>query len=233
MTELSGKAAIITGASGLLASGVIPVFRAGGARLALTCGDDRLYQRFPDLREDRDHICLQNADLSDEAAAAELAARTLDAFGRIDILVNIVGGWDAGAPVHETSTATWNTMLRLNATVAFMMSRAALPAMLEQGSGVIVNIGAKPGLRANGKDAAYSASKSALLRLTESLSEEYKRRGIRVNAVLPSTIASEEQYAEDPHAGVTPAQLGSVIAFLASDAGAAIHGALIPVFGSR
>lgn len=233
MTDFKGKAAIITGASGLLASGVIPVFRAGGARLALTCGDDRLYQRFPDLRDDRDHICLQNADLSDEAAAAELVAQTLDAFGRIDVLVNIVGGWDAGAPVHEMTTETWNTMLRLNATAAFMMSRAALPAMLEQGSGVIVNIGAKPGLRADGKDAAYSASKSALLRLTESLSEEYKRQGIRVNAVLPSTIASEELYAEDAHAGVTPAQLGSVIAFLASDAGAAIHGALIPVFGTR
>jgi len=233
MADFSGKAAIITGASGLLASGLIPVFRAGGARLALSCGDDRLYQRFPDLREDRDHICLQNADLSDEAAALGLVAQTLEAFGRIDVLVNIVGGWDAGTPVHEMTTETWHTMLRLNATVAFMMSRAVIPAMLEVGSGVIVNIGAKPGLRANGKDAAYSASKSAVLRLTESMSEEYKQAGIRVNAVLPSTIATEEQYAEDPHSGVTPAQLGSVIAFLASDAGAAIHGALIPVFGTR
>ncbi len=233
MTDFNGKAAIITGASGFLASGVIPVFRAGGARLALTCGDDRLYQRFPDLREDRNHICLQNADLSDEAAAAGLVERTLEAFGRIDVLVNVVGGWDAGMPVHETTVETWNTMLRLNATVAFVMSRAVIPAMLEVGSGAIVNIGAKPGLRANGNDAAYSASKSAVLRLTESMSEEYKRRGIRVNAVLPSTIATEEQFAEDPHAGVTPAQLGRVIAFLASDAGAAIHGALIPVFGTR
>ena len=233
MSDLGGKAAIITGASGFLASGVIPVFRAGGARLALSCGDDRLYQRFPDLRDDRHHICLQNADLSDEATAAALAAQTLEAFGRIDVLVNIVGGWDAGKPVHETSAETWNTMLRLNATVAFMMSRAVIPAMLGQGSGAIINIGAKPGLRANGMDAAYSASKSALLRLTESLSEDYKRSGIRVNAVLPSTIATEEQYAEDAQAGVTPAQLGRVIAFLASDAGAAIHGALIPVFGTR
>ena len=233
MTDFSGKAAIITGASGLLASGVIPVFRAGDARLALTCSDDRLYQRFPDLRDDRNHICLQNADLSDEAAAAGLVERTLEAFGRIDVLVNIVGGWDAGQPLHEMTTDTWNTMLRLNATVTFMMSRAVIPAMLEVGGGAIVNIGAKPGLRSNGNDAAYSASKSAVLRLTESMSEEYKRRGIRVNAVLPSTIATEEQYAEDPHAGVTPAQLGRVIAFLASNAGAAIHGALIPVFGTR
>ena len=233
MTDFSGKTAIITGATGLLASGVIPVFRAGGARLALSCGDDRLYQRFPDLREDRNHICLQSVDLSNEAAAADLVAQTLDAFGRIDVLVNIVGGWDAGMPVHELTMQTWNSMLKLNATVAFVMSRAVIPAMLAQGSGAIINIGAKPGLRANGNDAAYSASKSAVLRLTEGLSEEYKRRGIRVNAVLPSTIATEKQYAEDPHAGVTPGQLGQVIAFLASDAGAAIHGALIPVFGTR
>ena len=76
MTDFGGKAAIITGASGLLASGVIPVFRAGGARLALSCGDDRLYQRFPDLRDDCNHICLQNADLSEDAAAAGLVAQT-------------------------------------------------------------------------------------------------------------------------------------------------------------
>ena len=233
MAEFRGQVAIITGASGLLASGVIPVFRAGGARLALTCGDGRLYEQFPDLSEDRDHICLQNADLSDLDSVAMLVAKTLEAFGRIDILVNIVGGWDAGMPVHEMTVKTWDTMIRLNSTVTFLMSRAVIPTMLAQGSGKIINIGARPGLRSNGSDAAYAASKAAVLRLTESMSEETKRRGIRVNAVLPSTIATDEQYAEDPHAGVTPTQLGRVIAFLASEAGAAIHGASIPVFGTR
>lgn len=233
MTEFTGKVALITGASGLLASGVIPVFRAGGAKLALTCGDDRLYQRFPDLRDDADHICLQSADLSDESVVEELLRRALDAFGRIDILVNIVGGWDAGQPVHEMSLNTWQTMLRLNATITFLMSRAVLPVMLAQGNGVIVNIGARPGLRSSGHDAAYAASKAAVLRLTESLSAEYKRQGIRVNAVLPSAIATPDQVAEDPDAGVTPQQLGRVIAFLASDAGAIIHGAIIPAYGTK
>ena len=233
MTQFSGKAAIITGASGLLASGVIPVFRQGGAKLALTCGDERLYDRFPDLLNDSDHICMQAADLSEPGTAEELARRTLDAFGRIDILVNIVGGWDAGKPLHETSLDTWQTMLRLNATTAFLMSRAVLPAMLEQGSGVIVNIGARPGLRASGRDAAYAASKAAVLRLTESLSEDYKRDGIRVNAVLPSAIATPEQVAADPQAGVMPRQLGEVIAWLASDAAEIITGAIIPAYGTK
>ncbi len=233
MSSLSGQAAIITGASGLLASGVIPVFRAKGARLALTCGDDRLYQRMPDLRGDSEHICLHGLDLSQAGAADELAARTQAQFGRIDVLVNIVGGWDAGQPVHEMSLETWQNMHRLNATVPFLVSRAVIPFMLERGSGVIINIGARPGLRASGHDAAYAASKAALLRLTESMSEEYKRRGIRVNAILPSAIATEEQVAADAHAGVTPGQLGEVIAFLASDAGAIIQGAILPAYGSK
>ncbi len=233
MTAFSGQVAIITGASGLLASGVIPEFRAGGARLALTCGDDRLYERFPELRDDPYHICLQNLDLSAPEAAAKLATQTLEAFGRIDVLVNIVGGWDAGLPVHEMSLDTWETMHRLNATVPFLTSRAVIPTMLEQGSGAIINIGARPGLRSSGNDAAYAASKAAVLRLTESMSEEYKRRGIRVNAVLPSAIATGEQVAADPHSGVSPAQLGRVIAFLASEAGAIIQGAIIPAYGTK
>ncbi len=233
MTQFSGQVAIITGASGLLASGVIPVFRAGGAKLALTCGDDRLYERLPELRDDPNHLCLQSTDLSDPAAVDSLTSRVLGAYGRIDILVNIVGGWDAGTPVHEMTVDTWQTMFRLNSTIAFLMCRAVIPAMLKGGGGAIVNIGAKPGLRSSGNDAAYAAAKAAVLRLTESLSEEYKRRGIRVNAVLPSAIVPAAQYAQDPHSGVTPAQLGSVIAFLCSDAGAIIRGALIPAYGTK
>lgn len=233
MTQFSGQVAIITGASGLLASGVIPVFRAGGAKLALTCGDDRLYERMPDLCDDPNHLCLQSTDLSDPAVVDALASRVLGAYGRIDMLVNIVGGWDAGKPVHEMTVDTWQTMIRLNATVTFLMCRAVIPAMLEGGGGAIVNIGARPGLRSSGNDAAYAASKAAVLRLTESLSEEYKRRGIRVNAVMPSAIVPAEQYAEDPHSGVTPAQLGRLIAFLCSDEGAIVQGALIPAYGTK
>ena len=232
MTDFNGKVAIVTGASGLLASGVIPVLRERGARLVLTCGDDQLRRNLPDMDTAEDCLCLPNVDLSDEAAAAQVAEAALDRFGGIDILVNIVGGWDAGQPVGEMSLATWQTMLRLNATTAFLMSRAAIPALLD-GGGSIINIGARPGLRASGHDAAYAASKAALLRLTESLSEEYKRQGIRVNAVMPSAIVPEAAYAADPESGVTPRQIGEVIAFLASDAGQIIRGAIIPAYGAK
>lgn len=233
MLDFDGKVAIITGASGLLASGVIPIFREAGADLALTCGDDRLYGRFPDLRDDPNHLCLQARDLSDPEVVEALTAAVLDRFGRIDVLVNIVGGWDAGQPVHEMSIETWNNMLRLNSTITFLMSRAVIPTMLDNGGGAIVNIGARPGLRSSGNDAAYAASKAAVLRLTESMSEEYKRHGIRVNAVLPSALVPAQAAADDPQAGVTPAQIGRVIAFLASEAGAIIRGAIIPAYGSK
>lgn len=233
MFDFSGQVAIITGASGLLASGVIPVFRDAGAQLALACSDDRPYQRFPEFRGDPDHLCLQAIDLSKTQDVGDLTTATLDKFGRIDMLVNIVGGWDAGLPVHELSIDTWNTMIRLNSTITFLMSRAVIPTMLQGGGGAIINIGARPGLRSSGNDAAYAASKAALLRLTESMSEEYKQQGIRVNAVLPSAIVSAEAAANDPHAGVTPSQLGKVIAFLASDAGAVIRGAIIPAYGTK
>ena len=233
MGDFTGQVAIITGASGLLASGVVPIFRGCGASLVLTCGDERLYERFPDLAEDRAHLCLPATDLSDAETVDALVSAAVERFGRIDILVNIVGGWDAGRPVHEMSVATWETMLRLNSTITFLMSRAVIPSMLKQGCGKIINIGARPGLRSSGNDAAYAASKAAVLRLTESMSEEYKRLGIRVNAVLPSAIVSEQQFAEDPHSGVTPDQLGKVVAFLASDAGQIISGAAIPAYGTK
>lgn len=233
MGDFSGQAAIITGASGLLASGVVPIFRAGGASLVLTCGDDRLYERFPELEGDGAHLCFPGTDLSNAQTVQGLVAAAIERFGRIDILVNIVGGWDAGEPVHKMSLETWDGMLRVNATITFLMCRAVIPTMLEGGSGKIINISARPGLRASGNDAAYAASKAAVLRLSESMSEEYKRRGIRVNAVLPSALATEEQVGQDPHAGVSPAQVAEVIAFLASDAGGIITGAAIPVYGTK
>lgn len=233
MADFSGKVAIITGSSGLLGSGIVPVFRKAGASVVLTGTTERLYERFPDLQEDGSHLISATSDLTDPDVVDQLVKNTLDKFRRIDILVNIVGGWDAGKPIHETSIETWDTMMLLNSKVTFLMSRAVIPTMLEQGSGKIVNIGARPGLSASGNDAAYAASKAAVLRLTESMSNEYKKSGININAVLPSTIVSPERYTQDPSSGVTPEQIGKVVAYLSSDDASIIHGAIIPTFGQK
>jgi len=233
MTDFTGKVAIITGASGFLASGVIPIFKDAGAHLVLPGNRDRLIERFPDLANNDDHLISSIQDLTQPENVEQLINDARDKFGRIDMLVNIVGGWDAGKPVHETSVDTWDTMMLLNAKITFLMSRAVIPSMLDQGSGKIVNIGAKPGLSSSGNDAAYAASKAAVLRLTESMSQEYKKQGININAVLPSMIVSPEKLADDPSAGVTPEQIGKVVAFLCSDDASIIHGAMIPAYGHR
>jgi NAD(P)-dependent dehydrogenase (short-subunit alcohol dehydrogenase family) len=156
-------------------------------------------------------------------------------WGRVDVLVNVAGGYKPGAPVAEMQAADLDFMFNLNARSAFLTCRAVIKPMLSQGSGKIVNIGAKAGLQAGRKSSAYAISKAAVLRLTEALSAEVRENNINVNAVIPSTIDTPANRAGQPNADtskwVAPADLAAVVVFLASDAAHAIHGAQIPVFG--
>jgi NAD(P)-dependent dehydrogenase (short-subunit alcohol dehydrogenase family) len=163
----------------------------------------------------------------------QLVQETVSRFGRIDILVNTVGGYRAGAPLHETPLDTWDFLVNLNARSVFVACRAVIPTMLQQGKGKIVNIGTRSALAAQGNDGAYSASKSAVARLTEAMAAEYKRKGIQVNAVLPSALVSPAEMQADPTKGVSPDAVAQVILALCSDACSIIHGALIPAFGGR
>ena len=140
-----------------------------------------------------------------------------------------------GHPVHETPESVWELMLDLNAKSVINTARAVVPKMLAAGRGKIVNIGAVAGLSGKANVGAYSASKSAVIRLTESMSAELRDKGINVNCVLPSVIDTPQNRADmpgaDPRRWVAPEALADVILFLASDAARAIHGAAIPVTG--
>jgi NAD(P)-dependent dehydrogenase (short-subunit alcohol dehydrogenase family) len=153
----------------------------------------------------------------------------------LDVLVNTVGGFRAGTPVHETPVETWDSMMSLNARTAFVVSQAVVPLMMGQGRGVIIHIGARPGLKGAANAAAYSASKAAVIRLTESLSAELRDSGINVNCIVPGTIDTpqnrEAMPNADPRRWVAPDSLADVILFLASPAARDIHGATIPVYG--
>lgn len=156
---------------------------------------------------------------------------TVDHFGRIDVLVNTVGGFRAGPSVHETPLETWDFLFNLNARSVFIASRAVIPAMLQQGRGKIVNIGSHSALMAQGGDAVYSASKRVVARLTESMAAEYKNSGIQVNAILPAALVSPADLQADPTRGVTPDSVARLILFLCSMDGSIITGALIPAYG--
>jgi NAD(P)-dependent dehydrogenase (short-subunit alcohol dehydrogenase family) len=124
----------------------------------------------------------------------------------------------------------------LNARTTLLSCQAAVPHMLNTGYGKIINIGARQGMKGLAKAGMYAMSKSAVLRLTEGLSAELKREGINVNAVLPGTIDTPANRKAMPDADhsrwVTPQAISDVILFLASDSASAVHGALIPVFGT-
>jgi NAD(P)-dependent dehydrogenase (short-subunit alcohol dehydrogenase family) len=236
MFDFSNQVVVVTGATGNLGGAVARAFQTAGAKLTLVDrATDRLQQVFPDLVGSPDHLLVNSVDLTDADAVEVMVAETIKRLGRIDVLVNAVGGFRAGTPLHETSLETWDFMLNLNARSVFIASRAVIPHMLAQGSGKIISVAARPGLKGSAKMAAYSASKSAVIRLTESMAAELKGAGINVNCILPGTIDTPQNRQAmpdaDPSRWVKPEALADVILFLASDAAREVHGAALPVYG--
>jgi len=234
--DFTDQVVIVTGATGNLGGAVARAFLAAGARLVLPDRDaGRLASLFPELSDPGQHYLAAPADLSRPEEVAGLVEAALGRFGGIDVLVNTVGGFRAGTPPHETPLESWDFMLDLNARTTFLTSRAVVPSMLERGRGKIVNTAARSALVGGANDVAYSVSKSAVARLTESFAAAYKARGINVNAILPGTIDTPQNRAAMPKADfsrwVQPESIAQVVLFLASDAAGPIHGALVPVYG--
>lgn len=236
MTDFTNKVAVITGAAGNLGAATAVAFHNAGARLALVdLKREALAERFAETLPEGDRVLYLAGDLTVEEGGTAVVAATLEHYGQLDILINIAGGFTMGPPLHETPLKDWDFMLNLNAKSVFLLSRAAIPHMLEAGGGKIVNIGARPGLEGKAKMAPYSVAKSAVIRLTESMAAELKAHNINVNCILPGTIDTPQNRADMPKADfskwVPPEALADVILFLASDGARAVHGAAVPVYG--
>ncbi len=236
MFDFSDQVVMITGATGNLGEAVTRAFERGRGQLALVdISADKLYEIYPDLQDSADALLVNCADLTDPDEVDRVMAVTLEKFGRVDVLVNTVGGYRAGLPLHETPIGTWEFMINLNARSIFIACAAVIPVMLEQGRGKIINIAARAGLQGGAGMSAYSASKSAAVRLTESMAAELKDRGINVNCLLPGTLDTPQNREAKPDADhsawVRPESIAGVILFLASDLARDIHGAAVPVYG--
>jgi NAD(P)-dependent dehydrogenase (short-subunit alcohol dehydrogenase family) len=234
--DFSNHVIVITGAAGNLGGACIEAFRTAGARLILLDrSPDRLARLHPDLAGSPNALFSQPVDVTDPASVQSGLAEGLNRFGRIDGLINIAGGYRAGTPTHETPISDWDYMLNLNARSVFVVCQAVIPGMIKQKSGRIVNISSRAALGGGAGQAAYSVSKTAVLRLTESMAAELKESGINVNCVLPGIIDTPQNRAAMPGADfshwVAPEAIADVILFLASDAARAVTGAAIPVFG--
>ncbi|HOU12216.1 MAG TPA: SDR family NAD(P)-dependent oxidoreductase [Anaerolineae bacterium] len=235
MFDFTDRVTMITGATGNLGQAVAQAFAAANATVVLIARSEAsIRQALPALAASPNAL-IAPADLTNPESVQSAVAAALHAFGRIDVLANTVGGYKAGEPVHTTPIETWDFMFDLNVRTAFLVSQAVIPAMLAQGHGAIIHTASRAGLSGGKNAAAYSAAKSAVIRLTESLAAELKHNGINVNCVLPGVIDTPENRAAMPTARhehwVSADAIAQVILFLASDAARAIHGAAVPVYG--
>ena len=230
---MADRVVLVTGAAGNLGRAVAAAFEAAGDTLLLVDRSrEGLAAAFGEETARRHFV---PANLLDAASVEVAVQAQLQRHGRIDALCNLAGGFRMGEAVHETTAGTWDLLFDLNARSVVHMARAVVPAMLKQGRGFIVNVGANAAQHGAARMGSYLASKSVVMRLTETMAAELREQGINVNGVLPSTIDTPENRAAmpdvDPARWVAPADLAAVILFLSSDAARAVHGALVPVVG--
>jgi NAD(P)-dependent dehydrogenase (short-subunit alcohol dehydrogenase family) len=229
----NNQVVIVTGACGNLGQAVAARFMQSGATLVLLDLDSQRIAQLYGQENARQRFA--GADLLDRAEVAAAVKDAADRYGRIDVLCNIAGGFRMGHAVHETPEPEWNFLFDLNARSVLHAVHAVVPHMLAAGRGRIVNVGANAALKGAARMGAYCASKDVVIRMTEAMAAELRESNINVNCVLPSIIDTPENRASMPDADhtrwVAPDALAKVIAFLASDDAAAIHGAAIPVVG--
>ncbi|MBL9207539.1 MAG: SDR family oxidoreductase [Opitutaceae bacterium] len=233
------KVVVVTGAVGNLGRAVARAFQRDGAHLVLLDrGAGRLEREFSDLAGGHDHLLVDGIELggAQEESLRRVVQSARSRFGRLDVLVNTIGAWRGGSSVLEAPLADWEFLYAANLQATLVACRAVVPHLVELGGGSVVNVAARSGLVGTAGSAAYCAAKSSVLRLTEALSDEVRGTGVRVNAVLPSTIDTPQNRGAMGGAAaagwVEPDAIADVILFLASPAARAVHGAAIPVYGA-
>lgn len=229
----AGKVVVVTGAAGELGRATFKYFADGGARVvALDYSNELLDSTFP--AKDSAHRYLE-VDLTSRDSCQLVLTKVIEDLGQIDVLCNVAGGFVMGEAVHETSDKTWDFLFNLNTRSIMNTSSVVVPQMQKQGSGKIVNIAARAATQGFANMGAYTASKAAVMRLTEAMAAELREQQINVNCIMPGMIDTARNREDMPDADhskwVPPSQLASVIGFLTSDAAVAVHGAAIPVDG--
>ena len=227
---------LITGGTGILGSAVTKAYIAQGDNVAVTYLFENEVERFKQFNPDiSDKVPFLFANVTEESEVQKCIQEFHASVGQLDILVNIVGGFVGGIPATELEADRWDFMMNLNLKSVFLCCKAALPEMTARGSGKIVNVSARAGLKGEAGMSAYCVSKGGVRTLTESLAAEVMDAGVNVNAIMPSVIDTpanrESMPDEDYERWVSPADIAKVICFLTSDDAAVINGAAIPVYG--
>ncbi len=233
----SGKVALVAGGTGGLGRSVSLAFLEAGARVVVTFrnpGEFDVLTR--SAGANASGLAGQSVDVTDEAALGRFVQHILADHGRLDVVVNTVGGYAGGTKLWEIDPKVFEQMLTLNLRSGYAISRVVVPIMLRQGGGAIVNVASRAALDHTAGAAAYAASKSAAVAMMDSLAADLRGTGVRVNSVLPSIIDTEANRKAMPAADYAqwpkPEDIARVILFLCSDDARVVQGAALPVYGN-
>jgi NAD(P)-dependent dehydrogenase (short-subunit alcohol dehydrogenase family) len=235
------KVVLIAGGTGGLGHAVSLAFVEAGARVIVT------FQRPGDLDELKKAASTKlvategsslegyAVDVADEAAVAKLIDGIVERHGRLDCLVNAVGGYAGGVKLWEMEAKVFEQQLTLNLRVGFVLAKVAARTMVKQGNGAIVNVASKAAVDHAAGASAYAASKSAAVAMIDCLAEDLKGTGVRANSIMPSIIDTAANRKAMPKADYTkwpkPEEIARVILFLCSDQAKLIQGVSVPVYG--
>lgn len=231
------KIVLVTGGTGGLGREVTMAFLEAGATVEVTYVVAEEYAALVSAAEKIGATAPQGAsvDVTDELATGKFVAALVAKHGRLDILVNTIGGYAGGTSVWESDPRTYDKMLNLNLKAGFVLARAVVPQMIRQNRGWIVNIASKAAFDHAAGGSLYAASKAAALALMDSLAADVKSYNINVNSIVPSIIDTAANRKAMPTADFSkwpkPQEIAQVILFLCSEEARVIHGAAIPVYG--
>jgi NAD(P)-dependent dehydrogenase (short-subunit alcohol dehydrogenase family) len=236
--SLKGRVAIVTGSTGALGRVVVKALLENGAYVVAAYRSEQKQKELVELLGNGGNSLVGiHADVTSEAQIQGLLLKTVEKYGRVDILLNIVGTYKGGTDVSSTPESDWDFLMDINLKSAFLCSKAVLPYMVKQNYGKIVNVSAKPAVekRFRVNSGAYAVSKIGVKVLTETIAEEVKQYDINVNCIIPSTIDTPANRLSllrgDPSKWVKPEHIAKVVLFLVSDDSKVISGASIPVYG--
>lgn len=232
---MSAKTVLITGGTGALGGAVTRRFVEDGHRVATTW---IIESERDALRSNvaTERILLVRADVTDPDSVDAAVSEVEQNLGSVEVLVDLVGAWKGGEQVHEHSLSTWDKMIALNLTSAFLCCRRVLAGMLDQGSGRIVLVSSRTAREGRSGQAAYAVAKAGVAVLAETIAEETRGSNVTANVIAPSTLDTPANRAAMPSADhsswVAPERVATAIAYLASEAAGDLRGAWLPLYGS-
>lgn len=236
--RFSDRVVLISGGTGGLGRAVSSAFLQEGAEVVVTYQRQSEFDAFAETaKEHASRLSGQKVDVTDEAAVRALVNDIQKNHKQLDALVNTVGAYAGGLKLWEMETAVFDRMMQLNLRSGFVLSRAIVPLMLQQGRGSIVNIAAKAAFDHSAGASGYAASKAAAVALIDCLAADLLGTGVRANSILPSIIDTAPNRTAMPNADFSkwpkPEEIARVILFLCSDDATLVHGAALPVYGNN